>query len=1044
MFHRRLFPFLAHIGLALLGLAAPAAGQTPTATLAIEVRDASDAVMPDVTVMLTSRDSGIGRRGTTNAQGTVVVSLLAPGTYLVAASRVGFKTELIRDVRLQASVKSTLSIVLEAGTVDERVDVTADRTTLVAGDSAVGEVIDRETIASLPVLERDALQFAQQAPGVAPPAPGSRLSTQGNVGLNVSGARESSNNFLLDGVDNNDLFLNRLVVNPSLEAIEEISLLQNTYDAAYGRSAGGQVNVVVRSGTSDLKGTAYEYFRTSKLDARNSLLPDDNAEPRLRKHQFGATLGGPIGRWPSFFFANVEGIDAVEGETRLAHVPTSAERAGDFSASGVTLVDPFTQRPFAANVIPTNRISAAGAALAGLYPAANRADAVANLVSSPEGRRDGIQATIKTDHHGWHDRPIQVRYTFSREDRDLPFPTRARNLPGFGVTVVDEGQQFAASVSRTSGRVFHETRFGINALDRNNAPQSAGGNPFAALGITPPPFDASIDQGYLTAVVPGFETLGDDTNLPVRRQTRTLHLSDTLGLDRGRHHAKIGGELRHYQSDGYNHLFSRGQAVFTGAFTGHPVGDMLLGFPTITLLAANDNRQALRTWSANLYAQDDWRVSSRLTINAGVRYEFNAPPVDADDRMAVYDPATQTVQRVGQNGVPRSGLDSDLNNVAPRVGASWDLTGRGTLVLRGGYGLFYDSGTLIENSALYFNPPYWQLRLFFPSAQGPISIANPFPGAGRVSAPTINTIARDFRTGYAQQASLGLERAFTALTLTARYVGAFGDGYVRKRNLNQPEPGPGDIASRRPIPGYGDILFLESEATSRYHALQLAVERPFSHGLAFKAGYTWSTSEDDTSAFLATDGDDNTPQNSRDFTAEWGPSDFDVRHRMVASATWNVPAREGAPAALKHWQVSGVLTAQAGRPFTPRISVDNSNTGNTGGGTFAYDRPNVVAPGTAGARVYDGQGFVVAPAFSFGTAGRNSLTGPGYASLDLALSKRMPLGVSRALELRVEIFNALSRSNLLLPDSFVDRPTFGQSLSASPARQAQLAARLMF
>src|SRR6188508_1461223 len=197
----------------LSGQVAPAAAQTPTATLAIEVRDATDAVMPDVTVMLTSRESGIGRRGTTNAQGTLVVSLLAPGTYLVAASRLGFKTELIRDVRLQASVKSTLSIVLEAGTVDEHV-VAANRTTLVAGDSAVGEVIDRETIASLPVLERDALQFAQQVPGVAPPAPGSRLSTQGNVGLNVAGAREASNNFLLDGLDNNDQFLNRLVINP--------------------------------------------------------------------------------------------------------------------------------------------------------------------------------------------------------------------------------------------------------------------------------------------------------------------------------------------------------------------------------------------------------------------------------------------------------------------------------------------------------------------------------------------------------------------------------------------------------------------------------------------------------------------------------------------------------------------------------------------------------------------------------------------------------------------------------------------------------------
>jgi hypothetical protein len=548
--------------------------------------------------------------------------------------------------------------------------------------------------------------------------------------------------------------------------------------------------------------------------------------------------------------------------------------------------------------------------------------------------------------------------------------------------------------------------------------------------------------------VPGFETLGDDTNLPVLRNTRTLHLSETVGLDHGRHHYKAGGELRHYRSDGYNHLFSRGQAVFSGAFTGNPVADLLLGFPTISLLAANDNRQALRTWSANAFAQDDWRISSRVTLNAGVRYEYNAPPVDADDRMRVFDVGSRQLLPVGTGGVPRSGLGRDTNNVAPRVGMSWDLTGRGTLVLRGGYGLFYDSGTLIENSALYFNPPYWQLNLFFPTGTAPLSIADPFPaGRGVASAASVNTIDPRFRTGYAQQASLGLERAFTALSLSARYVGAFGDGLVRKRNLNQPEPGPGAIAARRPIAGFGDILFLESEASSTYHALQLAVDRPFRHGLAFKAGYTWSTSEDDTSAFLATDGDDNTPQNSRDFGAEWGPSDFDVRHRLVASATWSVPAKAGAPAFLQHWQVSGVFTAQSGRPFTPRVSTDNSNTGNVGGGTFAYDRPNLIEgtpPPNLRTVSYDGHVFAVAPAFTFGNAGRNSLTGPSYASLDVAVSKRLALGLSRALELRLEVFNALSRANLLLPDSFVDRPTFGQSLSALPARQAQLAMRLTF
>jgi hypothetical protein len=323
----------------------------------------------------------------------------------------------------------------------------------------------------------------------------------------------------------------------------------------------------------------------------------------------------------------------------------------------------------------------------------------------------------------------------------------------------------------------------------------------------------------------------------------------------------------------------------------------------------------------------------------------------------------------------------------------------------------------------------------------------PFPtGRGVPSAPAINTLDRDFRTGYAQQASLGVERVFAAMTLTARYVGAFGDSLARKRNLNQPTPAPGPIASRRPIPGYGDILFVESEASSSYHALQLNLERRYTRGLAFRAGYTWSKSLDDTSAFLATDGDDNTPQDSRNFEAEWGPSDFDVRHRFVGSITWDFPWHD-AGLWLRDWQVSAVLTAQSGRPFTPRVSFDNSNTGNVGGGTFAYDRPNVVdGPVPEGVRTvgYGGRTFVVAPAFTFGNAGRNSLVGPSYVSLDAAITRRIVLGRARALDLRLEVFNALNRGNLQLPDSFVDRPTFGQSLTAYPPRQLQVGARFSF
>ena len=791
-----------HVFAAALMLAVPAraVSQTATGTLFIEAKDETGAMLPGVVVMLTNQENGVGRRGTTNPQGMLVVPLLPAGAYTLAAALDGFKTEVVRDIRVQAAVKGTLTLVMSPGAMTEQVVVRADETTLRIGNSTVGEVFDSETLLTLPVTERDALQFTYHAPGMAPPAPGSRLSTQGNIGLNSSGAREASNNFLLDGVDNNDLFLNRLVVNPSLDAIEEVSLLQNTYDAEYGRSAGAQVNMVIKSGTSKLHGSAYEFFRDSALDARNPFEPADQPQTELRKHQFGGTLGGPIGRWPSFYFANVEAITAKEADTRLARVPTLAERTGDFSASGVTVRDPFTGQPFPGNVIPDSRLSDAGLATAALYPAPNRGE-VANLVSSPMGERSAIQATIKTDHHGWRDNPFHVRYTFSRDERDLPFPARSRNLPGFGVSVLDQGHNFAFGATQAfSARVLNDLRIGVNALRRENLPQNAGFDGYGALGITGPSLNP-VDLGYMVFVVPGFETLGDDPNLPVVRRTRTIHVSDSLTIERGRHHAKIGGEFRSYRSDGFNHLFARGQTVYQGVYTGYSVADLLLGFPTISLLAANDNRQALRTWAANVYLQDDWRITPYVTINAGVRYELAAPPYDADDRMRILNLETFELEQVGENGVPRSGLATDYDNVAPRVGVSWDLSRRGTLVLRGGYGLFYDSGTLIENSALYFNPPYFSLRLYFPTATAPIRIEDPFAGSGVPPAPAVNTIDPDFHTAFSHHGSLSLERVFSATTLTARYVTTYGRNMVRKRNINQPTPAPGAINTRRPIPG---------------------------------------------------------------------------------------------------------------------------------------------------------------------------------------------------------------------------------------------------
>lgn len=1034
---------LAGVMVALLAVPALLRAQPLTATVVVEVRDSTGMVLPGVAVTVTHQGSGVERLGTTTDAGVVVVPLLQPGDFIVRAALPGFRQTSIEAFHLEAGARRGFSLVLSPGDVAETVTVTADAAKARTGGGAVGEVFEGQVLMMTPVASRDVGEFAWQAAGAAPPAPGSRLAGEGGTPVNVAGAREASNNFLLDGVDNNDLFLNRVLVTPSLDAVQEFTLLTSTYDAEYGRSAGAQVNVVLKSGGQRLAGSAYEFFRDRSLEARGAFDQAGEPEPYRRRHQFGGTLGGPAPLLRGFFFAAVEGVRDRTADTRLARVPTAAERAGDFSAGGAPILDPFTGQPFAGGRIPAGRIDATGARLAALYPLPNRAGAGGNYVSSPLAPHDSWQVTVKTDHRVSSDSPFFVRYTLAHDDRTDPFGSPDRGIAGFGTSTLDVGHNLAAGLTQSfRSRIFHDLRVGWNRLARDVFPLNRGVDGFGALGMAGPSLP-SDDIGYPGLVVAGLSDLGDDVSLPVVRGTHTLHVTDSVSVERGRHFFKVGGEIRHYRSDGYNHVFPRGQLNFFGAFTGNGIADLLLGYPTVTLLAANDNPQALRTTAVNVFAQDDWRITPRLTLNAGLRYEYNKPPVDARDRMAIFDAETATLAPVGQGGVPRAGIRADRNNLAPRVGVSWAVNDTASVLLRGGYGVHYDASTLIENSALYFNPPYFRFRVFVPG--GPVlpTASAPFPEAAGFEPPiSVNTLAPDFATAYRHQASLGVESRLRGADLSARWVGGRGASLVRKRNLNQPPPGPGGLDERRPYAGYGDILLVEPEGSSTSHALQLRVERPRARGLWLRGAYTWGKSIDDGSAFLSSEGNDNTPQWSARPDLERGLSDYDVRHRAVAAAIWAVPPM-GSSALGRDWQVSALVAVQSGRPFTPRVSSDNSNTGNLGG-QFGYDRPDEVAPGTPGAVTYDGRAFAVAAPYTFGNAGRNILIGPASASVDVAVSKITRLGGTRRLEARVEIYNLLNRTNLGLPDSFVDRATFGQSLTAGPGRMAQLAARFAF
>jgi hypothetical protein len=1029
-------------------LACRCGAQTAGGRISGNILDPAGAALPQAKVTVEQLETGLVRTVESGASGEYSFPLLPVGPYRVTASRPGFQSAA-RQVRLEVGRALSVTLQLPLDVAREGVVVAADTTPLVESQSAArGAVVSRETINDLPLNGRDFLQLSLLAAGALPSAPGSELSRQNSSGIHLNGAREASNNFLLDGADNNDLFINRIVVSPPLDGVREFRLHSSDYQAEYGRSGGAQVNILTRGGENRFHGTLYDYLRNADLDARNFFDPPGQPIPQFQRNQFGGAAGGPIRREHTFFFLGYEGTRLRQGITKTARVPSAAEKAGDFSASSKPVIDPFTQQPFPGNKIPASRLDPIGKALAQYWPDPNRSNPNQNLVSSPVASTRADQGYGRLDQYFSRRDTIYVRYNFS-DDRSLsPFNEGVTNVPGFGSFILDRGQNAAASETHVaSASTIWEARFGFNRLRRSVLQQNIGNDIGGRLGI-PGLSRNPIDFGFPAIIVAGYDSLSDNIALPIMRRDNTFHWLGSLIHVRGRHTFKAGGEYRRFTADGVNEAFARGQFTFQPTFTRNSVADLLLGLPTLTLQTKANNPMALRTAAWNFYAQDDWKLSSRLTLNLGLRYELNLPPVDAGNHFTVFDLSSRQLVPVAAAGIPPSGFHTDHNNFAPRFGVSWSPDSQARLVFHAGYGIFYDSTILEANSGLYFNPPEFELNLFFPSAQRLLTLSNPFPaGAGITPAPSINTVQSDFRTPYMQQWNTSVEREIgLGMVVRGAYVASKGTKLLRRRDINQPAPGPGNVNARRPYAGFGAITLAESGSSSIYHSAQLSLERRFRPGLLSSISYTVSKSIDDASEYLATSGDQSFPQNSQNMRGERGLSNFDIRQRLVFYATYDLPWKRNRLPGGWQWNIIGIF--QSGPPFTPDLSFDNSNTGNTGG-IFGTDRPNVVGNPGAGPhgspeRFFNTAAFATAPPFQFGNAGRNILTGPGLWTLDSALVKTFSLTESVKCDVRAEVFNSFNHPNFALPNRVSDLPAFGSIASAGPSRQIQFSLRLRY
>jgi len=1088
---QRRYVYLVLLGVSLGAVSLLAVG--PTGTIIGTVTDPSGAVVPKAHLTVRNQETNAQREVLTNDDGDYSVPLLPPGFYEVTVELTGFRRSVYRDVRLDVDQTARADFALQIGRPTDVVVVTEAPPLVQTDTSTLGQVIDHRQVSELPLNERNFLTFALLVPGGQMPVDGSMNSTQGGA-ISVNGAREQSNNFLLDGVDNNDLYINQYSVLPSVDAIQEFKVQSGDYSAEYGRSGGAQINLVMKSGTNQYHGSIFDFMRNRSLDAKNFFdLPECTPNsvagtcgpiPRFDRNQFGATLGGPIQKDKTFFFVSYEGLRLRQATTRQAAVPSQM------------------QRMMVEMGVPPEYRNPAGEAIFNLLPAANTgADLVDSNVftASPTNRNAVNLLSIKIDRQAGSDNTFSGHYSLFNENRFNAFdPVNSFTaLPGYGSFTINRGQNVGFNWTHVfNPRWVNEFRLGFNRLRAAALQEHNGINVSEQLGF-PTVLTRPVDFGFPNVSILGFDGIGEPVNYPQDRHDNTFHIVDNLAWNRGLNQFKAGADIRRFQLNSYLDFIARGQWFFQGGMSGDPLvalSQLLVGMPDYAVAVHGDTVNGLRTTAYNFYLQDDIRVKPRLTLNAGIRYEYNSPAVEVQNRFSVPDlnancssyPDCLFVQ-AGTNGIPRGIYTPARKNFAPRLGLAWRPLKTERFVVRAGYGLFYDAGIMNVNIFPRFNPPFFNISAFPNNPFNPMVIQNILDQPGQMV--QANMISPHLREGYMQQWNLDLQYEVQPnWMIDLAYVGTKGTHLPAPRDLNQPyldQPDPLTIA--RPYPQFSSILFMESRASSSYHALQFRSEKRVSKGLAFLAAYTFSKSIDNSSAPFAGSVGSGVPQDSLNLRAERGLSDFDTRHRLAFSYLYDLPFGAGErwlnqEGALYHllgnWQISGILTLQTGRPFTVNLSAARNPAALVAFGV--PDRPDVIADpfkagpvaansdpachatisqgGLAADHVRVAQNWfnpcafdVVPPdANRYGTEGRNQLTGPGMSNLDFAVFKSFHIRKEKnLLQLRAEIFNLFNHPLFDIPNHVFPGATFGRVSSANlygsrPPRQLQLGFKYIF
>jgi hypothetical protein len=1018
------------------------AGAQTTSNITGHVHDATGAVIQSAEVTVHNRETGAVRSSKTDTEGRFVFASLPVGRYDLRIEAQGFRPLVNTGITVNIGDTKVLSLQMEVGSVDAEVTVTAQAGAVNTSTSELSYLVSEEAIQELPLNGRNYTDLALLQPNVVsfPHRDGGSVVAHG-LGMSINGQDPRSNVYLLDGTPLND-FTNGPAGSAAgtalgTETIREFRVETNTYSAEFGRNSGGQINALTKSGTNEFHGTLYHFLRNDNLDARNFFDPEDN--PEFKRNQFGATLGGPIRRQRTFFFAGYEGLREGLGRTISSDVPDENARQGLIGGDRYQ-IDPAV-RPYLNE-----------------YPLPNGPDrgngiAVYTFLFNQRLTQDFAQGRID---HNFSDRhQMFARYTYDSADQRLPM-----DYPQFPRAFLSRNQ-FATAEFRqiVSPRTLNTVRLGFS---RTRIGQDVEANTSQPLQPFVPTRDmlGNIDIG-------GLQRFGPQTSVTVQLVQNVFGIEDGVVLQRGNHILKIGGLVEHYQDNMVNPTFS------LGIFTFNDLPSFLQNRPARFLGLAPEGALD-RYWRFTLfgaYIQDDWKIHPRFTLNAGVRYEFTTMPEDIYGRdSALPDPLTDTAPIAGSQLYQ----NPTYKNISPRLGFAWDLTGNGSLSLRGGYGMFFNTNNQQNLIVTVTNPP----------ATPRLSIGNPtfpVPPFERGIGNSIRPVEWELENPYVHLWNLNIQkRLWSDTVFTVGYAGSRGVHLLRSGDINIVEPqrlADGTIffpaGAPRRNPAFSTIEMKSSDGNSWYNALIAEVRKRWSSGLNFQASYTFSRNIDTTQASTffsdATNGTTSAMPEFPGFSYNKGLADYHAKHNLVINALYELPFGRGLQGwqhTLGHgWQLAAIGHVRSGSPLTAFLRGNRSRSQwapslNPNAG---FDRPSMAPGRTHESAVLghpdlylDPAAFLLQPAGTLGNLGRGTFIGPDLRTFDVAAMKNFRLSEDADIQFRAEVFNVANRANFGPPNLQVfpgsatapaeqALSTFGRIRSTvTSARQIQFGLRVSF